>query len=91
MNLTTITLDWLRERRACRKGVEWFEQRSDLHDAEWPTVCAALKADGRHDWSLWVRVMVAIYGTAADRKALRNDPSAWVREVVARYGYGENQ
>jgi len=91
MSLTIITAEFLRKQKACKEGVAWYRAHPDIHDWPWEVVCAALEEDGQKEWSRWVRLKVAIYGTAEDRAALRDDPDAWVRRAVAIYGSAEDR
>ena len=86
VSLTNITAEFLRETGACEEGVEWYAEHPEIHDAEWPQVCAALEEDGHYRWGRWVRRAVAKFGTTEDRVVLRNDSDAAVRWAVEHYG-----
>lgn len=51
----TLTLDWLKAKRACEEGVKWFTAQTKTDAIE---VLDALIADGRPDWASWLIVRV---------------------------------
>lgn len=91
MSMTCITAEFLRKADACEEGVEWYDAHPEIHDTQWPAVCAALEEDGQEAWSMWVREAVAQFGTAEDRAVLRNDTHWTVRASVARFGSAEER
>jgi len=54
----TITKKWLKDKNACRDGVEWFLEQKDKSTT---SVIKQLKKENKHDWLNWLLARLMNY------------------------------
>jgi hypothetical protein len=84
-----ITLEVLLRRNACFEAKLAFADTFYTAAVPWQEVIA--HPNCTRCWAVWIKVLVAQYGSAEDRAALRDDENSTVRWTVAKYGNAEDR
>ena len=65
-----ITLDYLKEKNACKEGVDWFRSKFGHEGAPYQTVLDELAKENRSDWASW---LIKTAGSTKDVLEIKGD------------------